>query len=43
LAQIASERLSYQAPDAPPTALRPDYKFMQGDKKRRRAKPKHHK
>ncbi|HEX4384731.1 MAG TPA: hypothetical protein VH083_17350, partial [Myxococcales bacterium] len=38
LAQIATERLSYQAPDAPPAKVKPDYKFMQGDKKRRRVK-----
>jgi hypothetical protein len=35
LVQVASERLAYQAPDAPPTAPKPDYKYMQGDKKRR--------
>jgi hypothetical protein len=40
LAQIATERLSYQAPDAPPAKVKPDYKFMQGDKKRRRVKHK---
>ena len=37
LAQIATERLSYQAPDAPPAKVRPDYKYMQGDKRRKRA------
>jgi hypothetical protein len=36
LAQIAQERLAYQAPDAPPAAPKPDYKYMQGDKKKRR-------
>jgi hypothetical protein len=36
LAQIAADRLAYQAPDAPPAAQRPDYKYMQGDKKKRR-------
>jgi hypothetical protein len=38
LAQVAGERLAYQAPEAPPTTVKPDYKFMQGDKHRRRVK-----
>jgi hypothetical protein len=38
LSQIATERLSYQAPDAPPAKVKPDYKFMQGDKRRKRAR-----
>lgn len=36
LAAVADLRLSYKAPEAPPPAARPDYKFMQGDKRRRR-------
>ena len=36
LAQVAQERLSYVAPDAPPATPKPDYKYMQGDKKRRK-------
>ena len=38
LAAIADERLRYSAPDAPPPAPKPDYKYMQGDKKKRRKK-----
>src|SRR4051812_47221501 len=38
LADIADERLRYSAPDAPPPAPKPDYKYMQGDKKKRRKK-----
>ncbi|MGZ6124722.1 MAG: hypothetical protein ACXWLR_07165, partial [Myxococcales bacterium] len=38
LASIADERLRYSAPDAPPPAPKPDYKYMQGDKKKRRRK-----
>ena len=38
LAAVADERLKYSAPDAPPTAPKPDYKYMQGDKKKRRKK-----
>jgi hypothetical protein len=40
LSRIAEERLAYTAPDAPPAAQRPDYKYMQGDKKKRRTKRK---
>ena len=36
LAALFERRLAYHAPDAPPPATRPDYKFMQGDRK-----PKH--
>jgi hypothetical protein len=36
LAAVAEERMSYSAPEAPPTAPKPDYKYMQGDKKKRR-------
>ena len=38
LATIVDERLRYSAPDAPPPAPKPDYKYMQGDKKKRRKK-----
>lgn len=38
LAAIADQRLRYSAPDAPPPAPKPDYKYMQGDKKKRRKK-----
>ncbi len=38
LAAAADERLRYSAPDAPPPAPKPDYKYMQGDKKKRRKK-----
>jgi len=38
LAAVADERLRYSAPDAPPPAPKPDYKYMQGDKKKRRKK-----
>jgi hypothetical protein len=40
LAQIADRRLAYSAPDAPPPAERPDYSYMQGDRKARRKKHK---
>jgi hypothetical protein len=40
LATLADERLRYSAPDAPPPAPKPDYKYMQGDKKKRRSKKK---
>jgi len=40
LAQIADRRLAYSAPDAPPPAERPDYKYMQGDRKTRRKRHK---
>jgi hypothetical protein len=36
LATVAEARLAYKAPDPAPPAPRPDYKYMQGDKKRRR-------
>jgi hypothetical protein len=36
LAAVAGERLSYQAPDPAPKAPKPDYKYMQGDKRRRK-------
>src|SRR3989442_190718 len=36
LAAVADERLRYSAPDAPPAPPKPDYKYMQGDKKKRR-------
>lgn len=39
LARVAAAQLAYKAPDAPPPTQKPDYKYMQGDKKRRR----HHK
>ncbi|MGZ6144237.1 MAG: hypothetical protein ACXWLM_12930, partial [Myxococcales bacterium] len=40
LAAAAAAQLSYKAPEAPPPAPKPDYKYMQGDKKRRRHKKK---
>jgi len=40
LAAIADRQLSYNAPEAPPPTERPDYKYMQGDKKKRRKKKK---
>jgi hypothetical protein len=40
-AALFERRLGYHAPDAPPQAVRPDYKFMQGDRgPRRKAKTK---
>jgi len=36
LAAVAERQLAYNAPEAPPPTQRPDYKYMQGDKKRRR-------
>jgi hypothetical protein len=36
LATIVDARLRYSAPDAPPTTPKPDYKYMQGDRKKRR-------
>src|SRR5207253_44675 len=36
LAALAEERLAYQAPDPAPPAPKPDYKYMQPDKRRRR-------
>ncbi len=38
LATVADLRLSYKAPDAPPATPKPNYKYMQDDKKRRRHK-----
>jgi hypothetical protein len=38
LAAVADQRLRYSAPDAPPPAPKPDYKYMQGDRKKRRKK-----
>jgi len=38
LAAVADQRLHYSAPDAPPAPPKPDYKYMQGDKKKRRKK-----
>jgi hypothetical protein len=38
LAAVIDERMGYSAPDAPPPAPKPDYKYMQGDKKKRRKK-----
>ncbi len=40
LAAVAEQRLAYKAPDPPPAAPKPDYKYMQPDKKRRRHKIK---
>jgi len=40
LAAVAERQLSYNAPEAPPPTQRPDYKYMQGDKKRRRHRKK---
>jgi hypothetical protein len=36
LAAVSSRQLAYSAPDAPPPTQRPDYKYMQGDRKKRR-------
>jgi hypothetical protein len=36
LAAVVEKQLSYNAPEAPPPAQRPDYKYMQGDKRRKR-------
>ncbi|HUJ27859.1 MAG TPA: hypothetical protein VLW85_17665, partial [Myxococcales bacterium] len=36
LVAVAEMRLAYKAPDPAPPAPKPDYKYMQGDKKRRR-------
>ena len=38
LAAMADRRLAYSAPDAPPPAERPDYSYMQGDRKVRKKK-----
>ena len=40
LARIADRRLSYQAPERPPPTSKPDYRYMQGDRKKRRARKK---
>jgi hypothetical protein len=40
LAAVVDARLRYSAPDAPPVAPKPDYKYMQGDKKKRKARKK---
>ncbi|HZX96546.1 MAG TPA: hypothetical protein VFE90_18655 [Myxococcales bacterium] len=40
LAALADRRLQYAAPDAPPDTPKPDYSYMQGDKKKRRKKAK---
>ncbi len=41
LAALFDARLGYRAPDAQPPAARPDYKFMQGDRRpKRKAKAK---
>jgi hypothetical protein len=40
LAAVADERLRYSAPDAPPTTPKPDYRYMQGDRKKRRKQRK---
>lgn len=36
LAAMADAQLAYRAPEAPPPTERPDYKYMQGDKRPRR-------
>lgn len=41
LAAAAEAQLAYAAPEAPPPTQRPDYKFMQGDHRRRQKKRKH--
>jgi hypothetical protein len=40
LAAVADARLRYSAPDAPPQTPKPDYKYMQGDKKKKKKKAK---
>jgi hypothetical protein len=40
LAIVVEKQLSYNAPEAPPPTQRPDYKYMQGDKRRRRRSKK---
>ncbi|HKC60734.1 MAG TPA: hypothetical protein VKB92_11660 [Myxococcales bacterium] len=40
LAAVANRQLSYNAPEAPPPTQRPDYKYMRGDKKKRRKRKK---
>jgi hypothetical protein len=39
LASLIDRRLAYRAPDAPPQAQRPDYRYMQGDRRPRKKKP----
>ena len=36
LASAVEKQLAYNAPEAPPPTQRPDYKYMQGDKRRKR-------
>jgi hypothetical protein len=36
LAIVVEKQLAYNAPEAPPPTQRPDYKYMQGDKRRKR-------
>jgi hypothetical protein len=36
LASAVEKQLSYNAPEAPPPTQRPDYKYMQGDKRKKR-------
>jgi hypothetical protein len=36
LAAVADRQLAYNAPEAPPPTQRPDYKYMQGDRRVRR-------
>ncbi len=38
LAAMADTQLAYRAPEAPPPTERPDYKYMQGDRRTRRKK-----
>jgi hypothetical protein len=40
LSSAAAAQLAYTAPEAPPPTPKPDYKYMQGDKKRRRHRKK---
>jgi hypothetical protein len=40
LSAMADARLRYSAPDAPPATPRPDYKYMQGDKKKKKRRKK---
>jgi hypothetical protein len=40
LASVAAAQLAYTAPEAPLPTPKPDYKYMQGDKKRRRYRKK---
>jgi hypothetical protein len=36
LSSVVEKQLAYNAPEAPPPTQRPDYKYMQGDKRRKR-------